>query len=757
MDLSGIPQGKLARQIILALVAVFVLLVLFVLGETWISNAAENHRRHNEQAHALAVGLDERIASTQETLRATIPMFLSERGQFFLAAKDTSGSGAYESGSLLAAFNDWNNLLRLRLSRITVCNNALKATAWVGAAGVRQALSAGDDCGGRWLADAAQNYARDPAHARPLQGVARVGDRFYARQYVFVQAMNPDTFSNEVVMVLMIDQGLSPVLAGVKESLGLSAAVSKLNGGRSGYAVRDGHLVVDVPMRGAAGDIAGHAELQLDIARQQAAQLGALLLQAVGAVSVLGLAGIGVVVFLQRRVFSPLAHLATAAAMLDEGDTLAQARFCDRRDEIGELAAGVRAGVAARRAELAAREAADAANQAKSEFLAVMSHEIRTPLNGVLGMAEAMACDPLPKVQRERLEVISRSGASLLAILNDILDLSKVEAGKLELDYSEFDMEELALGAHSAFTAAANAKGLSFNLVVEPAACGLYLGDSVRVRQIIYNLLSNAVKFTAVGEVQAGIDRKDDVVHLTVRDTGVGVAPEQVERLFQKFVQADSSTTRKFGGTGLGLSICAHLVEAMDGRIEVESVPNQGTTFTVRLPLQRLADPVAAPSASRAQTKATRQEMGRDLKVLAAEDNPTNQLVLKTILAQMGIWPTIVDNGSAAVEAWAKEDWDVILMDVQMPGMDGPTATRAIRAHEAAAGRAPIPIIALTANVMTHQVEEYRAAGMTGFLAKPVSIAELFAAMSEVSKRVDAGPAMSSSKRDAAPRKASAA
>ena len=732
MVIFGIPHGRLSRQITLALSVLFLLLVLTVLGETWRSNAVENNLRYGEQAHAMEVGLSAQIASAHEVVKLTSPTFLSQQGEFYLAAREALKSGVFEPGSLLPAFNDWNNLLNLRLSRITVCNSALKAVAWVGAAGVNRAVAPGGDCGGAWLAAAAHRYSENPGRAAAPTGVVRVGERLFARQYVFLQAMNPETFSNQMVMVLMIDQDMSPILARTKDSLALSAALAQPRGA-AGYRTRNGHLVVSVPLKGVTAEVAGYAELQLDIARQQAAQLSSMIWQGVAAAAVLSVSGLAVVFFLQRRVFGPLAELATTAAMLDDGAVPTEVPFCDRPDEIGALAHGVRAGVTARRAELVAREAAEAANQAKSEFLAVMSHEIRTPLNGVLGMAEAMARDELSQVQSERLEVISRSGAALLAILNDILDLSKIEAGKLELDHSEFDLEELALGAHSAFTALANAKGLSFNLTVGQTARGIYLGDSVRVRQILYNLLSNAVKFTAVGEVRANLDLKDGSIHLTVRDTGVGVAPDQMDRLFQKFVQADSSITRKFGGTGLGLSICAHLTEAMGGELTAESVVDQGTTFTVRLPLPRVADP---PVRRTAQVKAAPREAVPDLKVLVAEDNATNQLVLKTILAQMGIWPVIVDDGAAVVEAWAREEWDVILMDVQMPGMDGPTATRVIRDQEASTGRPPTPIVALTANVMNHQVQEYRAAGMTGFLAKPISIADLFTTLSELSKTV---------------------
>jgi signal transduction histidine kinase/ActR/RegA family two-component response regulator len=371
--------------------------------------------------------------------------------------------------------------------------------------------------------------------------------------------------------------------------------------------------------------------------------------------------------------------------------------------------------------------AAEAANAAKSAFLATMSHEIRTPLNGVLGMAQAMAADELSDVQRERLAVVRRSGEALLAILNDVLDLSKIEAGKLELETIEFDLGEVAQGAYSAFTALANKKGLSFALDIAEAR-GRYLGDPTRVRQILYNLISNALKFTEQGEIRVTAVRRDTMLEIAVADTGVGISPENLVRLFQKFDQLDSSTTRRFGGTGLGLAICHELAQLMGGDIAVESRLGAGSRFLVRLPLARIGEerpaaPIPAPPPPELQPIR--------LRVLAAEDNAVNQLVLKTLLHQIGIEPTVVENGAEAVAAWAEREWDVVLMDVQMPVMDGLAATADIRARERAAGRARTPIIALTANAMTHQIEQYRAAGMDGHVAKPIAAADLFQALCE--------------------------
>ncbi|HEY2707512.1 MAG TPA: ATP-binding protein [Caulobacteraceae bacterium] len=372
---------------------------------------------------------------------------------------------------------------------------------------------------------------------------------------------------------------------------------------------------------------------------------------------------------------------------------------------------------------------AEAANRAKSDFLATMSHEIRTPLNGVLGMARAMSADELTPTQRERLEVVRQSGESLLSLLNDVLDLSKVEAGKLELDVEAFDIGELARSAHATFQGVAESKGLALDLAIEENALGSYLGDAVRVRQILSNLISNALKFTDKGGASVTIGRRTRGLVIRVKDTGIGIPPNRAAKLFHKFEQADASTTRRFGGTGLGLAICRQLAEMMGGTVKVASKPGAGATFTVFLPLRKLAaqailPPVAAPVVAQPV-----EVEPQSLRVLAAEDNKVNQLVLRTLLNQAGVEPTIVDDGKAAVEAWEQEEWDVILMDVQMPVMDGPTASRMIRQRERASGRIPTPIVALTANVMSHQVREYEAAGMNGWVAKPIEVSALFASL----------------------------
>ena len=380
---------------------------------------------------------------------------------------------------------------------------------------------------------------------------------------------------------------------------------------------------------------------------------------------------------------------------------------------------------ASARALEAAVLASEAANRAKSAFLATMSHEIRTPLNGVLGMAQAMAADSLSPAQRERVGVIRASGDLLLAILNDVLDLSKIEAGKLELETAEFSLADVMKGAQSAFTDLAHRKGLSFSLRIDAAAEGVYLGDSTRLRQILYNLISNGLKFTEAGEVRVHVSREGERLNFRVSDTGIGVTADKLQGLFCKFTQGDVSTTRRFGGTGLGLAICRELAQMMGGDISVESTVGVGSTFTLRLALT----PAATSAVARPRPDEPELADFPKLRVLAAEDNAMNQLVLKALLHQVGVEPVCVGNGRLALEAWEMQAWDLVLMDMQMPEMDGLTAARAIRQAEARTGRVRTPIIALTANAMAHQVAEYLQSGMDAHVTKPIEAAVLFTAV----------------------------
>jgi CheY-like chemotaxis protein len=369
-------------------------------------------------------------------------------------------------------------------------------------------------------------------------------------------------------------------------------------------------------------------------------------------------------------------------------------------------------------------EEARAANEAKSQFLANMSHEIRTPLNGVLGMAQAMEADPLPPVQKDRLRVIRQSGDALLTILNDILDLSKIEAGMIELETVPFDLSELVKGTHAAFAAVADRKGLVFRFDIGDAS-GQYAGDPVRVRQVLSNLVSNAIKFTDEGEVVIRASRLAEGFELAVADSGPGISVEAGTRIFSKFTQADVSTTRKHGGTGLGLSISRDLVQMMGGEITVESAMGEGSTFRASFLLPRVGEASAATDAPAAKTGTAEG----DVKILVAEDNEVNQLVVRTLLGQAGLTPVVVGDGEQACRAWEREDWDLILMDIQMPVMDGVAATIFIRQAERTQGRKRTPIIGLTANAMPHQTASYFAAGIDECVAKPIEVTALFAAL----------------------------
>jgi len=377
--------------------------------------------------------------------------------------------------------------------------------------------------------------------------------------------------------------------------------------------------------------------------------------------------------------------------------------------------------------------AAQSANLAKSQFLTTMSHELRTPLNGVLGMAQALAKDPLTRVQQERVKVIRQSGESLLAVLNDLLDLSKIETGSLEIEVAEFDLEELVRGVVAAYQALAKKKGLTFELEIADDAGGRYLGDSARIRRILYSLCDNAVKFTLVGGASLSVARRTNQVVFCVADTGIGIGACDLAHLSEGFFQADASLTRLLGGTGVGLTICSELTKLMGGQFRASSELGKGSQFEVSLPLE-LAKAASAPKATNFADK----ERPLELRVLAAEDNDVNQLVLKTLLAPAGICPTMVDNGREALAAWEAQTWDIVLMDVQMPEMDGIEATRAIRLRETKTGRARTPIVAVTANAMAHQLAEYEAAGMDGVVAKPFEVADLFEVMGQALAQVGA-------------------
>jgi signal transduction histidine kinase/CheY-like chemotaxis protein len=384
------------------------------------------------------------------------------------------------------------------------------------------------------------------------------------------------------------------------------------------------------------------------------------------------------------------------------------------------------------------RDAAAAA-QAKADFLAAMSHEIRTPLNGVIGFADLLLDDPaLRSDHRRQVGLIQSAGSMLLTIVNDILDLSKIEAGKLALNHEPFAIESLLDEAISIVRPAAQAKGIRLSLLVDPAVSTHYLGDCERLRQIVLNLLNNAVKFTERGCVLVAAKLEDraagggvDELVLSITDTGIGIASDQADRLFQPFTQADSSIAKQFGGTGLGLSICRRLLDLMGGRIWLTSKPGRGSTFYVAVRLARGDAAQAAPDDnSRLQPPPSR--------LLLVEDLPMNREIAGAILAKGGHTVAFACSGEEGVEMAAAGDYDLVLMDIQMPGIDGVEASRRIRALPSPRGR--VPILATTANTLPMQVRAYLEAGMNGHVAKPLKAAALNRAIAQALGRTAAIP-----------------
>ncbi|HEX8568658.1 MAG TPA: response regulator [Caulobacteraceae bacterium] len=420
------------------------------------------------------------------------------------------------------------------------------------------------------------------------------------------------------------------------------------------------------------------------------------------------------------RVTAQIGRKQAEDKVREANDALARAnedlerRIAERTVELVETNAQLRVAV----------DEARAANRSKDEFLANMSHELRTPLNGVIGMAQILAATPMNEQQQEMVDIINCSAEGLQTILSDLLDIVDLTSGRVDLTREAVNLGELAREAAASARSAAQQKNLAFSVEIAPDAEGEVEADPMRLRQVIGNLLSNAVKFTERGEIAMTVSRSAEVperVVIAVRDTGVGFDADTADRLFRRFEQADGSSTRRFGGVGLGLAICQALVEQMGGVIRAEGQPGEGAVFRVELPLLPAGE-----------GRNTVEPLSRQLHVLCVEDHPVNRKVVEYMMEVAGVRLTMVENGALAVDAYKAQAFDAVLMDMQMPVMDGLAATRAIREYEASTNRGRTPVIMVTAHGLPEHIAASRTAGADRHVTRPVSPTDLLGLIVEL-------------------------